>query len=162
MIRLDQIWLLEQPKDFKVHFARWNRINQPLEVWIRDRSEWRGWQEYRPSRDDFNRPFNFALMQFYHEPDTWLFGGIFRVVDRLPDRYHVELDDQGAGFIGRLKLRSPYRNRSTRVNLENHYGDFEVKEILAEPYSGRKFPGYENIDLSFDELETLVRNGRLD
>lgn len=39
---------------------------------------------------------------------------------------------------------------------------FEVQEILREPYSGRTFPGYDDIDLSFEELETLVRNSRPD
>jgi len=37
-----------------------------------------------------------------------------------------------------------------------------VQEILREPYSGRSFPGYEDIDISFDELETLVQNERSD
>ncbi len=48
------------------------------------------------------------------------------------------------------------------MNFENHYANFEVSEILREPYSGRSFPGYEDIDLSFDELESLVKNDRLD
>ena len=46
-----------------------------------------------------------------------------------------------------LKIFRYHRKMSTRVNLENHYDDFEVAEILREPYSGRIFPGYENIDL---------------
>ena len=33
---------------------------------------------------------------------------------------------------------------------------------MREPYSGRQFPGYDDIDLSFEELETLVKNRRLD
>ena len=49
---------------------------------------------------------------------------------------------RGKGFIGRLKLRSPYRGRTTRANFENHYASFEVQEILREAYSGRQFPGY--------------------
>ena len=35
-------------------------------------------------------------------------------------------------------------------------------EILPEPYVGRAFPGFDDIDLSFDELETLVRRARPD
>jgi hypothetical protein len=31
-----------------------------------------------------------------------------------------------------------------------------------EPYSGRGFRGFENIDVSFEELETLIRNSRPD
>ena len=81
---------------------------------------------------------------------------------RHADRYEVKLLDTGSGFIGRLKLYSAYRDRTTRVNFENHYSEFQVQEILREPYSGRSFPGYEDIDLSFEELETLVKNDRPD
>ena len=161
-ILLKEIWPIERREDYKVHFARWNGDAQPLEVFVRDKREWRGWQEYWPGRNDFNRPLIFSLAQFYHESDTWLFGGIFRVLKRHDDRYEVALQNTGAGFIGRLKLHSDYRGRTTRANFENHYEDFAVQEILREPYSGRKFPGYEDIDLSFEELETLVKNDQED
>lgn len=161
-IRLAEIWPIAEPQQYKLHFARWNGEHQPLEVWARDRQEWQGWQEYRPGRNDFNRPLIFSLASFYHETDVWLFGGVFRVLSRHSDRYEVELCHEGEGFIGRLKLQSTYRERPTRVNFENHYPGFQVQEILREPYSGRPFPGFENIDLSFEELETLVRNNRSD
>lgn len=161
-IRLSDIWPIAAPESYKLHFARWNGENQPLEVWARDKREWQGWQEYRPARDDFNRPLIFSLIQFYHEPDTWLFGGVFRVLQRHQDRYEVERAEEGANFLGRLKLRSSYRDRATRVKFENHCSSLEVQEILREPYSGRAFPGFEDIDLSFEELETLVRNSRPD
>jgi hypothetical protein len=161
-ILLSDIWPISAPETYKLHFARWNGENQPLEVWARDKREWQGWQEYRPARDDFNRPFIFSLIQFYHEPDTWLFGGVFRVLARHADKYEVELSAEGEGFLGRLKLRSVYRERSTRVKLENHLPRIEVQEILREPYSGRSFLGFEEIDLAFEELETLVRNSRSD
>lgn len=162
MIRLADIWPVAAPETYKLHFARWNGENQPLEVWARDKREWQGWQEYRPARDDFNRLYIFSLVQFYHETDIWLFGGVFRVLARHPDRYEVELTNEGEDFLGRLKLRSTYRERATRVKFENHYPSLEVQEILREPYSGRSFPGFEDIDLSFEELEALVRNSRPD
>lgn len=167
-ISLGDIWPIENLHDYKIHFARRydpsNNRSQPLEVWTRSAEEWQGWQEYMPGRNDFNRPFIFSLIQFYHEPDIWLFGGVFRVLARHFDRseYEVELTDQGQGFSGRLKLRSPYRGRTTRTLMESHYANFEVQEILREPYSGRSFPGYDEIDISFEELETLVRNNRPD
>ena len=48
------------------------------------------------------------------------------------------------------------------MKFENHYPAFEVQEIIREPYSGRDFPSFENIDISFEELEVIVRNSRLD
>lgn len=161
-IKLSDILPIAEPGSLKLHFARWNEINEPLEVFVRDRGEWQGWQEYRPARDEFNRPHIFALIKFYHETNSWLFGGVYDVLDRTPDRYEVQLSPVGGNFIGRLKLRSSYNSRSTRVNFENHYRELEVIEILREVYSGRTFPGYEDIDLSFEELEAIVRNERLD
>ncbi len=161
-IPLRDVWPISSPENYKLHFARWNGENQPLEVWVRDKKQWQGWQEYRSERDDFNRPLIFSLIQYYHEPDIWLFGGVFRVLRRHATRYQVELTDEGAGFLGRLKLRSSYRKRATRVKFENHYSDLEVQEILREPYSGRSFPGFEDIDGSFEELEALTGNSRPD
>lgn len=161
-ITLRDTWEIQNLNDYKVHFARWDGNDQPLEVWARSRDAWRAWQEYWPGRNDFNRPRIFALMQFYHEMDAWLFGGVFEVLERLPEAYRVELTDERANLIGRLKLGTPYRERTTRVKLENHYDDFEVLEVLREPYAGTAFPGYSRIDLSFAELETIVENERAD
>jgi hypothetical protein len=161
-LHLRDIWTIPDTSDYKLHFARWNSENQPLDVYARSFAEWQGWQEYRPSKDEFNRQYIFSMIQFYHEPSTWLFGGVWNVVARHPDRYEVALDERGSAFLGRLKLVSTYKERSPRVNFENHYDGLLVKEILAEPYSGRVFPGFDNIDVSFEELEALVKNGRPD
>ncbi len=162
MIKLTDFWNFERPTDYKVHFARKNDTDQPLEVFVRDRGEWQGWQEYRPGRNDFNRQYVFSLIKFYHEPDIWMFSGVYEIMARALEHYSVRLSDDGAPFIGRLKLRYIYRERTTRANFENHYSAFEVQEILRETYTGRRFPGYEDIDLSFDELEALVINARPD
>ena len=136
---LKEIWPCHNPENYKVHFARRNprgRKVNPLDDWVEDRAKWIGWQESRPERDQFNRPCIFSLMQFYHEEDIWLFGGIFRVTARFADRYKVELTEELEDCIGRLKIRSSYRSRTVRVKLENHYEKFTVSEVLGEPYSG--------------------------
>lgn len=167
MTSATQIWLEDICKfsdleDYKVHFARWNGSHQPLDVWVRSHSEWVEWQEYRPKNNDFNRAKIFSLMSFYHEPDTWLFGGVYNVIDRTLERYVVELSEEFVTFIGRLKVDCRYRERQTRPKLEGVLGQMSVKEILAQPYTGRHFPGFEDIDVSFEELEALVEKGRAD
>lgn len=162
-IELCEIWDIENAEEYKVHFARNNGLVEPLEVWARSPDEWRGWQETPLSRHDFNRPWIFSLMRFYHEPDAWLFGGVFRVVERREDGgYQVELTDEGREFAGRLKLLSHYKDRNRRVNLDNQYANLEVIELLREPYNGTPFPGHLSINLSFGELETIVGNDRSD
>ncbi len=161
-IYFSQLHAVEHPEQFKLHFGRWNKISQPLDEWVRDHSIWNKWQEYRPTYDEFNRQYIFSMMYFYPERDSWLFGGIFEVTGRHPDRYGVLLTDVCEEYVGRLKIYYPYLDRNTRPKFEKHYGKLEVAEILREPYSGRVFPGYENIDLTFSELETLVLRGRPD
>ena len=160
-ILLRDIWPIGNLTDYKIHFGRWNQWEQPLDAWVN--GDWQSWQEYYPGRNDFNRKFIFSLMDFYHERDSWLFGGVFEVTARhLGERYEVAPTSIGAAFIGRLKLHCPYRGRTTRVNLEKHFDTFRVSEILRERYTGRQFPGYENVHLSFGELESMVRNERAD
>ena len=127
-------------EDFKVHFARENKENNfPLKALLENKANnnWRGWQETRPKYNVFNRDYIFSLAKIYKEEDTWLFGGIFKVLKRYEGknaRYKVKLIEHGKEFIGRLKIRSSYKARTARVNMENHYEYFEVKKILATPY----------------------------
>ena len=145
-IFLKDIWPIDNVENYKIHFGRkytdpeGNEF-EPLDEWVSNRLIWQNWQEYRPQRDEFNRDYIYSLMNFYHDSDTWLFGGIFKVIGRPADRYEVKLIENGKEFVGRLNLRLQYRDRATRVNFENHYHKFEVSEILREPYTGRVFRG---------------------
>ena len=47
-------------------------------------------------------------------------------------------------------MRSQFPNANTVIN------DFVVKEILPSLFTGFDFPGYENVSLSYDELETII------
>ena len=134
---VQDILQIDNLTDYKIHFAMYNQQSQPLDVWLKSKKDWQSWQEHRPRSNHFNRPLIFSLMRFYHEADSWLFGGIFKVLERHADRYEVELDDLGKEFIGRLKILSSYNNRAARVKMEKYYLAFEVQEILHEPYSGK-------------------------
>ena len=159
---LKNSWPLVDHGNCKIHFARWNGEIHPLDDWIGDRSRWQVWQEYYPGKNDFNRDYIFSLMQFYHEPKTWLFGGLFKVLERPPqyrNQYKVELDDFGKDYIGRLKIYSPYGARQTRTLMKQYYSEFVVKEILSKSYaddSFRPFPGFDKVNLSFKELEKFI------
>jgi hypothetical protein len=161
-IALSDILPIQHTDAYKIHFARWNKTGHPLDVFVRDRAAWRSWQEYRPFRNDFNRKFIFSLAQFYHETDIWLFGGIWEVMSMYPDRYEVHPREDTQRFVGRLKLHSPFRGRGARLNFEKHYHSLSVQEILKEPYTGTVFPGYDSIDISFSELEAIIKNHRPD
>ncbi|MEM7744051.1 MAG: GIY-YIG nuclease family protein [Pseudomonadota bacterium] len=167
---LSALWRPENTREYKVHFARWNGDNEPLDVMARSLEEWQAWQEWHPGRDDFNRKKIFSLAQMKGAQDYWMFGGVWRVLGlkeklqagRPNMSYTVEQTEELACLLGRLKLHRVHRKRGTRLNLENHYDAFRIAEILPDRFSGRPFPGYDSLHLTFSELETLVDNARLD
>lgn len=165
-INLSSVYPVTNPKKFKLHLACWNGHAQPLDVFVRDRIEWDGWNKWRGSRDDFSREFIFSLIDFYPERDQWLFGGAYRIISRSSVKnapgYQIELLDDSEPFIGRLKLSLKRPGRIKAFNLEKHFETICVSEILPRPYSGEAFCGYDQIDVSFRMLETIFAIQRAD
>lgn len=154
--------LKEPPETFKLHLACWNQKDHPLDVFVRDPLAWDSWNAWRGNRDDFSRPHILSFMEFYHEPDTWLFGGIYDVLAREAPQYKIRRQPATESLIGRLKLRLKRPGRSKAFLLERYVGNIEVSELLRERYSGRAFPGYEHVSHPFHELEAIIRHCRPD
>ena len=77
-ITLQDIFRIDNPKAYKLHLACRNEdwIN-PLDVYVSNQQDWLAWNEWRGSKDDWNRPYIISMMDFYHHYDSWLFRGIF-------------------------------------------------------------------------------------
>lgn len=148
--------------DCKVHLASWNGKNQPLDVFVRDKEEWKGWNEYRDGRDDFNKKYIFSLIRFYPEPDIWLFGGLYKINKRTAEGYEVDLQPKFENLVGRLKIKFKRSGRAKSVRPDKYFPNMSVSEILREPYAGDAFPGYEDICLPFEKLETIIENQKPD
>ena len=165
-INLNDILMLENPKDYKIHLANWNGEVHPLDVFVRNREEWKGWNSWRSEKDDFNRRYIFSLMDYYHEPNEWLFGGVYEVVARLGSTrskgYEVVLTGYFSPYIGRLKLNWKRSGRAKSRKLENYLDEFRVSEILREEYTGVIFCGYEKINHDFHVLENIFLTSKPD
>lgn len=146
------------PTQWKLHLACWNSYESPLDVFVRNRKEWDSWNAWRSSRDDFSREYILGLIECPQQ-DTWLFGGAYQVTGRKPvnqaHSYTIENLKEWEPLVGRLKVRMRRPARGKAFNLENHYGEIRVSELLPEIYSGQAFVGYDNIDIGFRELETV-------
>ena len=87
MILLTDVLNIDAPENYKIHLANWNGDNQPLDVFVQDREQWHAWNSWRGSKDDFNRQYIFSLIDYYHEPNAWLFGGVYEVHGRGVERH---------------------------------------------------------------------------
>lgn len=160
----------DEMKKYKIHLAAYNGYEQPLDVFARDREEWKGWNEWRGGKDDFNRDYILGLIPDYHRIDKYVFGGVFKVIERYDDwqetevGYKVELTNQFESLIGRLVVGfSRYQGlRGRAFLLENFMDSMSIAEILENPYEGEEFPGYDNVKINFSSLELLVQNQKTD
>jgi len=165
-INFSDVIKISNPKEYKIHLASWNGHHQPLDVFISDKERWKGWNEWRGEKDEFNRQYIFSLIDFYHEKDTWIFGGVYKVLKRLNKKYgrgyKVELTNQNSEMIGRLKLNWQRIGRSKSRKMEKCIDEFQVSEILKSEFTGEVFCGYENINHDFSSLEAIYKNEKPD
>lgn len=151
-----------KPEEYKLHLATTSEdgIN-PLNVFVQDKDKWKGWQSYRGSRNEWTREYVFSLIQYNQ---YWLFGGIFKVLNRYSTHYEVELTNMCEGLIGRLVISGipSRRGQGRSFNMETYYNEFTVHKILEEEYNGQDFPGYENINIDFVDLEAVFRYQKID
>lgn len=170
-IKLKDIFKIEDESQYKVHLATWNGSNHPLDKFVSGEKEVRDWNNWVNGKSNkLNRKYVFTLLNFYHENHIWLFAGIYEVrgepvrhTKPIPHlRYDTKLTEQFKPFVGRLKIHFHRRGQFTYPNLETHIGEFTVAEILKEPYTGEKFPGYEDISISFASLRNIIRTEKPD
>jgi len=107
------------------------------------------------------------MMRFY--PNTnksiWFFGGIFEVKGKKDCEYHgydSVLTHYSEELIGRLKIEVAINSQERAYLLEKFWPKMSVYELLAEPYAGAIFPGYDKISLDSPILETIIKNESAD
>ncbi len=165
-IPISKIIQVDEPSKFKFHAARWNGYDQPLDVYVRNKKEWFEWNAWRNNKNEFSREYIFSLIDFYPEKDTWLFGGIYKVLKRnnvpMAHSYEIEGLTEYSPYIGRLKVKLKKPPRGRAFYLENYLNKMKVSEILKQPYSGALFPGYENINHDFNILAPIFENQKSD
>lgn len=167
-IRVGDVLQLEDYENYKLHLGSWNGYDRPLDLYIWDENEWKKWNEWRNPetfKNEWNRDFIFSLIQFYPKQNTWLFGGIFNVLER-PDKgnYIIEEIEKFKKYNGRLLLNfERYKGmRGRSFKLESYIENITVNQIFESKYMGEVFPGYDNINHDFIVLENIFKMGKSD
>lgn len=172
MSDISRLLNLGELNQYKIHAARYNQQSHPLDVFLSDRNEWHNWTAWFNGKHDFNRPFVISFVDFYPERDAWLFAGIYQIKNYAvrpnsalakSHAYEVELLEQGADLIGRLKLHLAISQvRNVRLKAENYINKMELLEVLRKPYTGPGFSGYDRASLTWSELVSIIQNKRQD
>lgn len=146
-----------KPEKTKIHLATSNGQQNPLDVYFSGEfPEWQRWQ----SRRNFERRFVVSLIAL-PSPGRWLFAGAY-VAEGSEQRgadvyYQLHELVTCTPMAGRLVAVFDRPGRQSYLLGENWSERILLGEIRAEPLRIVDFPGYRAVDLSRDELETIVR-----
>lgn len=142
----------------KVHLACWNGREEPIDVYFRGGfDEWQSFQ----NRANFERPLVVSLISL-PEAQRWVFVGVYashgkRTLPSGTYQYELESLPAYAEFAGRLFITFA-RPRNSYLCGENCAARMTVHAITAEAVKLDEFPGFKNVDISFDDLEFLERS----
>jgi len=147
-----------KPKDCKLHLAC-GLGDEPLNVFFA--GGFKGWQEEQNKRI-FQRPYIVALIDLL-EKGRWLFAGVYKVLDcdgpvngNCGYKYTTKEVSSLKEYVGRVvvgfdkKFRYPYPYVETVVN------DLDVVELKSEKMSVAAFPGFNNVLISHNVLQSIV------
>lgn len=137
-IPLTKVISVSNPGDYKLHAARRNENgDQPLDVFMKSYAEWRKWNTYQKTRNDFNKGYIFSMIDVYREQNIWLFGGIFKVISRGANNshsYEIEEQSEYLCYVGRLKIKfdinADGRTRGRAFKLKKRLNQMVVSEII--------------------------------
>ena len=150
----------------KIKFNQWNGQEQPLNDYVGNPIYVNDFKLFWRSEC---RSFNVgetAINLVQMDGDKWLLTTIKKVTEELgvtngPNWKGRELPDY-KDLYGRLVLRYAKSGRGTVCWYETVMNDLEVYQILPEVYGGAEFPGYDDVRLSYQQLETILRIGKKD
>lgn len=141
-----------------------NGYTDPLEEYKRDPDkvnvDWFLWHKERRYFHTGN--IAICLLNLYN--DKWLLTTVKRItkeLDVVDDiGFEAEEIDEYSQYFGRLVLSYHNTNRTMGRTYEALMNELEVSEVLSVAYDGDEFPGYENIRLSYSQLETIINRKR--
>ena len=147
------IELLERAK---MHFAASVRNNEPMDAFFN--GTFKQWQEDQSGKN-FEQPYIIAWITYRkHE---WMFAGLWRSISCVEKpgggfTYNTELLTKGSEFIGRLIIHYNKPFRQSYPYALTSLDDLSIKEILREPYTMTPFPGYEQVNIDFSQLQSIM------
>ena len=145
----------------KIRFNQSNGVDDPIEIFKNDPKkllDWNYWnsQSYKVGQ------ISIGLVKINY--DEWLLftvGTIMKVKKMKPNsgvacEYKTAYERYGQLF-GRVIVKYHKNFQSQFPNASTVLSDLEVKEILPSVFSGFDFPGYDNVSLTYLELETILK-----
>lgn len=150
----------------KIKFCQASPTDNPLELYKKEpdivNSTWLLWNEEKK----YFREGLIAVCFLKLTWDTWLLTTIKKITKELNVKngvnYEAEELDQYKKYFGRVIVKYHKKAPTQGFYYKKICDDIIVNQILPTTFDGFDFPGYDNVCLSFEQLETIILQNKKD
>ncbi len=163
-ILLNDILNLKDLENTKIRFVKGNGIDDPKELFKRDRKALLNWQFYNYSKRKAFRPGQTAIGFVKIEKDKWLLFDISKINNDLNIfdgvGYEYEQIKEFEKYFGRVVIEYKNKVQTLCRKANSVIRDCKVLQILEDTFDDDDiFPGYENVSKSWKELQNILNKG---
>jgi len=150
----------------KVKFNQWNGQESPMDEYKKDpekiNSQWLFW---RTEQRYFNiGQIAVCLLRLTY--DTWLLTTVKEVTKEFGIKNGVNYE--GVEFVrlqsyfGRVIIKYQKSHQTQGIFINNILDKLEVVQILPTLFDGEDFPGYDNVRLTYSQLQVIINRNKRD
>lgn len=159
-IYLNDLLQLENIKKVKIRFNQSNSISNPIEVFKNDRTALLNWQFHNYSKKRSFYEGQIAIGFVKIEGNKWLLFDISLITKDLNRFNAVGYEfltlEEYKKYFGRVIIE--YNNKAQNMvrRAETVINECKVIQILEDTFDNDVFPGYENVNLSWYDLNRVI------
>jgi len=150
----------EQAGNVKVKFNQSNGNDDPMELYLRDpqtvNTDWFLWR----SKQRYFSVGQIGICLLKLSWDTWLLTTIKRITADLDVtdgvNYEGEELEEYRRYFGRVIIKYHKTVQTQGMYYNTVCNELEVLQLLPTTFDGEEFPGYDNVRLSFPQLQSIL------
>lgn len=150
----------------KIKFNIFNGYDDPMVLYMKNpeiiNNQWLFWREK-------NKNFKIgeiAICLLKIGYDQWLLTTIKKITNDLNIRNGINYEGtelpEYSKYYGRIILSFHKTLQNPVVTKDTVWNQLEVLQILSSPFDGIDFPGYDNVNITFHELEAIITRHKRD
>ena len=161
----DLVGLLDE-QSVKVKFNIFNGYDDPMVLYMKNpeiiNNQWLFWRE----KKKYFKPGEIVICLLRIGFDQWLLTTIKKVTKDLNVQGGINYEGielpEYSRYYGRIILSFHKTFQNPVVTKDVVWNQLEVLQILSSPFDGIDFPGYDNVNVTFHELEAIITRHKRD
>lgn len=161
-IHINDLLNIEDLSNVKIRFVKGNQVQDPIELYKNDKEQLLEWQFWNYKAKKSFQKGQIAIGFVQISKTKWLLFDISEVTKDLNLFEGVGYEHQTLKeykkYYGRVVIH--YKNKAQNLvrKADSVISDCHVSHILEETYEDDNFPGYENVNISWNNLKNVIGN----